>query len=180
MNRDKAEIKNAASALGQDVGNLIETAVINHLSNVVEESGHSIRPAKLTTAPGIPTRSTRLFSTRPTDQLSSLIPSTFDTRSTTATKGSWLCVAHYNLRKSHASIRKSIAVLAGNWSAPSRELIRSFGVEILEIPFGHISSILHEYGVDFDWPERDSKTPKEALQAFVHSPLNLTMRSLPV
>ena len=34
-------------------------------------------------------------------------------------KGSWLCVAHYNLRKTHHSIRKSLAVLAGRWPEPS-------------------------------------------------------------
>ena len=68
-------------------------------------------------------------------------------------KGSWLCVAHYNLRKTHRSIRKSIAVLAGRWSEPSKALVRSFGVEALEVPFDHMAEVLREYGVEFEWPE---------------------------
>ncbi len=68
-------------------------------------------------------------------------------------KGSWLCTAHYNLRKTHRTIRKSIAVLGGRWSAPSKSLIRSFGIETLEVPFDRIADELRIYGVEFDWPE---------------------------
>lgn len=81
-------------------------------------------------------------------------------------KVSWLCVAHYNLRKSFRTIRKSIAVLAGRWSDPSKALARSFGVETLEVPFDSMVQVLSRYGVEFDWPEKNRDIPREALEAF--------------
>ena len=82
-------------------------------------------------------------------------------------KGSWLCVAHYNLRKTYPSIRKCIAVLAGNWSRTSIEMITSFGIETLEIPFQHMAEVIRAYGVEFDWAERDSETPKTSFEAYL-------------
>lgn len=41
-------------------------------------------------------------------------------------KGSWVCTAHYSLRRTFPTIRKSIAVLVGNWSAPSKAMMKSF------------------------------------------------------
>ena len=81
-------------------------------------------------------------------------------------KASWLCVAHYNLRKTYPTIRKSIAVLAGRWSVPSKALIRSFGVEALEVPFDNMVAVLEQYGVEFDWLERDRETPRQSLAVF--------------
>ena len=41
-------VSNAASALGEAVGRLIEEAIVEGLSEVVEAHGHTIRPARLT------------------------------------------------------------------------------------------------------------------------------------
>jgi len=40
-------------------------------------------------------------------------------------KASWTCVAHFKLRTTYPSVKKSIAILLGNWSKPSQELMRS-------------------------------------------------------
>jgi len=81
-------------------------------------------------------------------------------------KGSWLCTAHYNLRKSYPTIRKSIAVLFGRWSAPSKSLMRNFGIDIYEIPFDRVVSVLAARGVAFDWQEKDAATPAQAWSRF--------------
>lgn len=81
-------------------------------------------------------------------------------------KGSWLCVAHYSLRKTFPSIRKSIAVLGDRWSDSSIALIESFGVEVQEVAFTHMVNVLGRHGVEFDWPERDGGvTARRGLEA---------------
>ena len=57
--------------------------------------------------------------------------------------------------RTYPTIRRSIAVLAGRWSESSRKMIRSFGINILEIPFDHIVQVLKTYGISFDWGERE-------------------------
>lgn len=77
-------------------------------------------------------------------------------------KASWTCVAHYKLRTTYPTIRKSIAILMGNWSEPSRKLMQSFGVEIVDIPFSEMVTILGARGIEFDWAEDDNETPRRA------------------
>jgi hypothetical protein len=81
-------------------------------------------------------------------------------------KASWTCVAHYKLRTTYPTVRKSIAVLIGDWTEPSKRLMRSFGVDIIEIPFSHLSDILAKHGVIFRWKENDSDTPAWSLKKF--------------
>lgn len=77
-------------------------------------------------------------------------------------KASWTCVAHYKLRTTYPSVRKSVAVLLGQWSEPSRKLMDSFGVELVVIPFSHLVQVLGGFGVEFDWQEDDNKIPKRS------------------
>ena len=77
-------------------------------------------------------------------------------------KASWTCVAHYKLRTTNPSVRKSIAVLMGQWSEPSKKLMNSFGVELVVISFSHMVKVLGEFGIEFDWPEDDTRIPKQA------------------
>jgi len=82
-------------------------------------------------------------------------------------KASWTCVAHYKLRTTYPTIKKSIAVLFGDWTTPSKKLMHSFGVDLIEIPFSIVSNVLQKYGVNFRWEEKDSITPKKSLDAFL-------------
>jgi hypothetical protein len=77
-------------------------------------------------------------------------------------KASWTCVAHYKLRTTYPTIRKSIAILMGNWSEPSKRLMNSFGVEVVEIPFAAMVQVLGDAGIEFDWSEKDNLTPKRS------------------
>ena len=86
-------------------------------------------------------------------------------------KGSWTCVAHYKLRTTYPSVKKSLAVLMGNWSKPSKALMNSFGVEILEIPFKELVEVLKKYSIVFDWDEKDSRTPKKSWNKYCKLPI---------
>lgn len=70
-------------------------------------------------------------------------------------KGSWICNAHSAIRKRYSSIRASIAVLAGNWSRTSLDMIRSYNINVFLIPFNHIAKILTTKGIDFNWEEKE-------------------------
>ncbi len=70
-------------------------------------------------------------------------------------KGSWICTAHYGLRRSFPTVRQSIAVLAGSWSATSKAMMRSFDTTLFEVGFPKIVSTLAEYGIEFDWGEKE-------------------------
>jgi hypothetical protein len=82
-------------------------------------------------------------------------------------KASWTCASHYSLRKSHPTIRKSMAVISGNWSLPSKKFMESFGIELHEISFAHMCKVLANYNIEFDWHEKDTQTPKRSWENFL-------------
>lgn len=149
--------RNSASALGEAVGKLFEEAVRESLRSTVESRGFSIRPQKLRNGTGNDYQIDAVIFDNTDRPVIMIDPKYIRYTKHNRDKGSWLCVAHYNLRKSHPTIRKSIAVLAGRWSAPSRSLMESFGVELFHVPFDDIATILRVYGVEFDWPENQAE-----------------------
>ena len=160
-------VARSASALGQEVGKLFESAVLKSVLNEVESRGYSIRPARLRNGTGTVYQIDAVVFDSDEQPIIIIDPKYIRYTKHNRDKGSWLCVAHYNLRKTHRSIRKSLAVLAGRWSDPSKAMIRSFGVEALEVPFNHMADILRTYGVEFDWPEdRGELTARGSLENF--------------
>lgn len=81
-------------------------------------------------------------------------------------KGSWICTAHYSLRRTFPTVRKSIAVLAGSWSSPSKAMMQSFDVSLFEVGFEHIADTLLKYNVDFRWEEKDRDKAMAAWNAW--------------
>lgn len=70
-------------------------------------------------------------------------------------KGSWICTAHYSLRRTFPSVRKSIAIIAGNWSRSSKAMMESFDVDLFEVGFQKIVDTLARYGMNFAWGEKE-------------------------
>jgi hypothetical protein len=87
-------------------------------------------------------------------------------------KGSWLCTAHPAIRRRYASIRSSIAVLAGNWSMTSRAMIQSYDINIFLVPFKTICELLAHHSIDFNWGEKDRITAQKSWKKY----LSLTAR----
>lgn len=157
----------AASALGQEVGKLFENAVLESVRAEVESRNHLIRPARLRNGTGNSYQIDAVVFDANEQPVIIIDPKYIRYTKHNRDKGSWLCVAHYNLRKTHTSIRKSIAVLAGRWSTPSKALIQSFGVETLEVPFDKMADTLQLYGVEFNWPESGGESvARKSLEAF--------------
>jgi len=82
-------------------------------------------------------------------------------------KGSWICTAHARLRQRYATVRKSIAILMGSWSRTSKQLLRSFEVELFEISFDEICRALVPYGIEYRWAEKDRAQAAASWQRFV-------------
>ena len=81
-------------------------------------------------------------------------------------KGSWICNVHSALRGNFKSIKSSIAVLAGNWSAPSLEMLTKSKVQVFLIQFDTICTLLDEYGIDFRWKENDAESAQLAWEIY--------------
>ena len=162
----KRTVSNPASALGEAVGKVFEAAVLECLRTEVEARDCSIRPERMVNGTNNTYQIDAIVFDADDNPIILIDPKYIRYTKHNRDKVSWLCVAHYNLRKTYPTIRKSIAVLAGRWSEPSKELLRSFGVEILEVPFEHMVATLIEHDVDFDWPEKNRDIPRKAFDVW--------------
>ncbi|MCU0645368.1 MAG: hypothetical protein MUC94_14070 [bacterium] len=160
-------VVNSASALGEAIGKLIEDEIEKTLKPVCEKDGYvfdrgGARPEKRS---GL--KLSMLNKSGNAYQLDAVIENSDGSpivileskylryKKHNRDKASWTCSAHYSLRKSYPTIRKSIAVISGNWSLPSKKFMESFGIELYEIPFKYMGETLADYGVEFNWPEKD-------------------------
>jgi hypothetical protein len=157
---------NAAAAFGEEIGKLFEEAILKGLSNIVKARKCVIVPRKLKNGTGNVYQIDAVVFNKAGEPLIIIDPKYIRYKKHNRDKGSWLCVAHYNLRKTYPTIRKSIAILAGRWSKPSVALIKSFGVEVLEVPFSIFCDVLGNEGIDFNWAENDSDSSKSAWESF--------------
>jgi len=165
------DVKNTASALGEAIGKIIENELESTLRPICEKFGYIYdrggeRPGKrkgiklsMVNRSGISYQLDAVIET-PGEVPIVLIESKYlRYKKHNRDKASWTCASHYRLRKTYPSIRKSIAVLSGNWSEPSKRFMESFGIELYEISFHEMCSILGEFKIQFDWDEKDKKTP---------------------
>ncbi len=167
MAETSRRVSNPSSALGEAVGKLFERGVIDCLQNEVAARGHTIRPSRLTNGTGNTYQIDAVVYDRDDKPIIIIEPKYIRYKKHNRDKASWLCTAHYNLRKTHPTIRKSIAVLGGRWSEPSKALMSSFGVQLFEVSFDSIVDILYGYDVAFDWPESGAGDwPREAWNTF--------------
>jgi hypothetical protein len=70
------------------------------------------------------------------------------------------------LRTTYPTIKKSLAVLLGNWSKPSKLMMESFGIDLIEIPFAKMVEATRKHQIVFDWPEKDSETPASSWRRY--------------
>ncbi len=81
-------------------------------------------------------------------------------------KASWICTAHTKLRQRYGTVRKSIAVLMGSWSKPSKRMLQSFEVELFEVSFDDICDVLAQHDIEYRWAEKDRIQATESWRRF--------------
>ena len=161
-------IANPGSTLGEAIGTLVELEVNRLLRPIAEEMGYvyvTAGPVNIRT--GRPTKLLLKDSVGNEFQIDSIIANTrmqplvlIESKYIRYTKhnrdkGSWVCTAHYSLRHTFPTVRKSIAVVAGNWSGSSKALMESFDISLFEVSFRKIANTLAQYGVDINWKEKE-------------------------
>lgn len=159
-------VSNPASALGEAVGKLIENSLIEVVKQEVLARNFGIDSARLKNGSENTYQIDAVIFDRNGDPVILIESKYIRYKKHNRDKASWLCVAHHNLRKTFPTIRKSIAVLAGNWSTPSKALLDSFGVEVIELPFEEIVKTLACYDICFEWEEKDRETPRESWEKY--------------
>lgn len=167
MPRD-SDVANPGSALGEAVGAVIEEH-IHAILKPYAESQHCVyinmgpknpktgRPTKLLLkdSDGNKFDVDAVIATRDLKPLILIESKYLRYKKHNRDKASWVCTAHYSLRRKFPSIRKSIAVLAGSWSKTSKQLLRSWQVDLFEIAFEDIVEMLKKHGIDYHWQEKD-------------------------
>ena len=173
---------NYAAALGEAVGKLIEARMGELLIPVAVSHSYyydrggdrpGIRKGKtlsLANAAGIEYRIDGVIEDRNGDPVILLESKYLRYQKHNRDKASWTCVAHHNLHKNFPTVRKSIAVLMGRWTAQSKSLMSSFGIEIHQVPFDYAADTLGLWGVEFRWQEKDSSVAEPALARFQSLP----------
>jgi len=171
-------VKNTASALGEAVGKLIEDEIERVLRPICETLGYVYdrggpRPStrrgktlRMLNASGNEYRLDAIIENPEGKPIVLLESKYLRYKKHNRDKASWTCASHYSLRKTHPTIRKSVAVLAGRWSEPSRAFLQSFGIELYHIDFQKMCSVLSNYNIKFDWPEDDQEIPNRGWETF--------------
>lgn len=168
MSSELENVANPGSTIGEAIGALIEREVNRILKPIAEEHGCRYITAgrpnprtglstllKLTDAAGNEYRIDSVITNQRSQPLVLIESKYIRYTKHNRDKGSWICTAHYSLRRTYPSIRKSIAILAGSWSSSSKALMESFDVSLFEVGFPRIVEVLEKYGVDITWKEKE-------------------------
>lgn len=173
-------IQNPGSALGEAIGLEMEKALNTFLTDLVEQQGYHFlskspfshktgRDKKLLMYDSFGT-SYNIDAVIANESMQPLIlieSKYIRYKKHNRDKGSWICTAHPALRRRYASIRSSIAILAGSWSSSSLAMMRSHDINIFLIPFSLICNLLAEYSITFDWAEKDRAAAQVAWETYL-------------
>jgi len=152
-------VTNPGSALGEEVGKLIELDLCAAVRAVAEPLKHSVASMRLANHLGSSHQIDAVVKDQEDNPVILIEPKYLRYRKHNWDKGSRLCIGHYRLRRTFPSIRKSIGILAGEWTIPSVEFMQSFAIETHRIPFEHISEVVERHKIPFRWHEKDTQTP---------------------
>lgn len=170
-------VSNPGSTLGEAIGALIEREVNRILRPIAEENGCVyVSAGRIDPKTGRPTKLLLKDSAGNEYNIDSVIANKrmqplvlieskyIRYKKHNRDKGSWICTAHYSLRRTFPSIRKSVAILAGSWSGSSKAMMESFDVSLFEVGFQIIVTTLARYGIDFAWGEKERDKAMAAWQ----------------
>jgi hypothetical protein len=165
---DMGQVANPGSTLGEAIGALIEQEVNRLLRPIAEENGcvfvaaGRINPKTgkatkllLKDAGGNEYNIDSVIANQRMQPLVLIESKYIRYKKHNRDKGSWICTAHYSLRRTFPSVRKSIAIIAGSWSRSSKAMMESFDVSLFEVGFQTIVDTLARYEIDFAWGEKE-------------------------
>lgn len=167
-------ISNPASALGEEIGRIIENELKMLIFQIASSHAYSLRSSG--------DNSKKLLMKDRWGNVYDIDMAIFDSKNNPIAlieskylrykkhmrdKASWICVAHSNLRDTYPTIRSCIAVLIGDWTKGAKKLLATHKISILEIPFTHITDVLAEYSIEFRWGEKEREKALKAWEKFL-------------
>lgn len=168
VKREAPTVANPGSALGEAIGALIEREVHRILRPITEENNCSYitigqpnprtgadTKLLLTDTKGTKYQIDAVIANQQMQPLVLIESKYIRYIKHNRDKGSWICTAHYSLRRRYPTVRKSIAVLVGAWSKTSKAMMEGFDVSLFEVGFDKIVDALAKHGVDFKWGEKE-------------------------
>ena len=81
-------------------------------------------------------------------------------------KGSWIANSHREIKKKYPTVRGSLALLAGEWSLTSLEMLEQAQITVIRIAFDQVADRLLEDGIDIRWEEKDRVKSEVAWRKF--------------
>ncbi len=159
-------IKDAASALGEYVGKLIEDTIRELIEEITKRYGLRIGNKKLYDKVGVDFEID--FPIFKENTCVALIDVKYlRYKKHARDKSSWVVVAHNRLRATYPTIKRCLVILLGTgWTEPAKKLVSSSCIDVLDIEPEILIKILSKYNIAFAWNEKDDVTPKIALQEF--------------
>lgn len=175
------KIVNPGSAIGEAIGAAMEVALAAHIGRLADEFGyHYITAGVRLTKGGQRAKKLLLFDNFGNEynidgvianaamQPLVIIESKYIRYTKhNRDKGSWISTAHAAVRRRYASIRSSIAVLAGSWSRSSLAMLKSHDINLFVVPFSVISAAFARRGINILWAEKERQMVIEAWEQFV-------------
>lgn len=182
--KEKKEVTNYGSALGEDIGHRLEIVINKIISEFLEDYPcHFLQETGYNPITKKTSKKLLLYDeygtgydvdgiiTNESMQPLVLLESKYIRyKKHNRDKGSWICNTNKSLRNRYKSIRAAIAILAGSWSKTSVAMIESADVSVILINFNTISDILQKYGIDFDWQEKN--TPQISAAWYLYDKLS--------
>ena len=158
-------ISNYSSSIGQKIGKTFEAALSEHITRSVARYGATARSESLLNGDDNEYDIDFVIRDKSGDARMLLEFKFIRYKKHNRDKGSWIKNAHGALRRSHPTITHSVAVLGGNWSKPSLEMLMG-NTHVLHIPFEVFANAYRDAGVVIEWPEtHDGTLPKTAWEA---------------
>ena len=81
-------------------------------------------------------------------------------------KASWITNAHREIKKKYPTVRGSLALLAGEWSLTSLEMLDQAQITVIRIGFDQVADRLLDDGIDIRWEEKDRVKSEVAWRNF--------------
>ena len=161
-------VANPGSTLGEAIGTLVELEANRLLRPIAEEMGYVyVTAGPMNIRTGRPTKLLLKDSAGNEFQIDSVIANArmqplvlIESKYTGHGEHNGDAVnpiytAHYSLRQTFPTIRRSIIIVAGNWSGISKALLESFDVSLFEVSCQKIADTLAVYGVDSNREEKE-------------------------
>ena len=163
----KNQISNPASALGEAIGKLAEEQVKEIILNYFIKKYPQFRlcSGKLSNGSGV-SYDVDIIIKKGNDPVALIEVKFLRYKKHMRDKGSWIADALPNLRRTYPTVTYTLAILLGDWTWGSKDMLQKAGVDIIEIPFKKIVEIFRAYGIEVVWAEKDQETPKRAWTTF--------------